>query len=392
MKIAIDINGIEQPTGLGNYLRLFISTLLATDQENEYFLYSHGWKLPRLPDLRLPDTGRYRFVSRRMPDSAALFAEYSLGANVTEMLLADLGIDLFHGPGNIVPKFRNTPSVLTLHHYITPDDPFFPKNLGRRELFYFKCMGYSVKSADHVLCDSGYTLKHVTGILAKPTANASVAYPGGPGPEFRPAPDGAAELRAKYGLPQSFLLFSGPMSERKNLPRLLEAVKLAGDRLGDVKLAVTGVSPAYYPAEIRGLIEQLGIADKVIMCGVVPAPDMPRLYSAAAALVYPSLFEGFGYPPLEAFQCGCPVAASNAASIPEITGKAALLFDPSDAEAMAECLVKILNDEELRLDLVQRGFAQAGKFSWTGHIRKTIETYKMVRRQYRRPGDKEAGV
>lgn len=380
MRIAIDINGIDQPSGLGNYLRLLVNNLAALDRGNEYFLYSHCWGRPAsLEGLDLPVNGNFHFIFHKVPETLTLLAEHKFAVNLTERLLADHKIDVFHGPGNIVPRFKKVRSVLTMHHYFSASNPFSPQRLNWRERFYFKCMAYSIKSADHVICDSESTRLDVAELLGPKKGRASVIYPGGPDRSYRVLAKENPAIRKKYGLPREFLLFVGPVNERKNLPKLLDALKLVEDRLGGYKLLVTGISSRYYPAVIREHIRELELTDRVVVCGPVDKTDMPWLYNMAAALVYPSLFEGFGYPPLEAFLCGCPVAASTATSIPEITGDAALLFDPEDQGKIAESVLKILYDTELRKNLAAKGFLQAKKFSWEETVKTTLEIYSQVK-------------
>jgi glycosyltransferase involved in cell wall biosynthesis len=379
MRIAIDINGIDQTSGLGNYLRLLINNLAALDHENEYLLYSHCWAgPPATTGLDLPTDGNFRFISHKIPETLTLLSEYKFAVNMTECLLADHKIDVFHGPGNIVPRLKKIRSVLTTQHHLPASSPFFPQNLNWRERFYWQCMVYSIKSADHIICSSESTRSDVAKLLDSKTDKASVIYPGGPDSSYRVLAKENPAVRQKYGLPQEFLLFVGPVQERKNLPRLLNALKLAENKLGGHKLVITGISSQYYPAVIQAHIKKLGLTDRVVVCGSVDKADMPWLYNMATALIYPSLFEGFGYPVLEAFLCGCPVAASTATSIPELTGDAAVLFDPLDEKRMAESLLAISYEPELREKLVAKGFIQANKFSWQETVKQTIEVYKQV--------------
>lgn len=379
MRIAIDINGIDQKSGLGNYLRLLVQNLVTLDKDNEYIFYSHSWAPAAPPaELQLPAAGNFRFISHKIPESLTLLAEYAGGLNLTERLLEKYKVDVFHGPGNIVPRFKKIRSVLTLHHYFSAHNKLAPQNLNMRERLYANCMTYSIKSADHVICDSESTRLDVAALLGPQKEKASVVYLGGPNDLYKVLGKKNSGISGKYGLPEEFLLFVGPVNERKNLPMLLRALKAAGNGLGRHKLVVTGVSPLHYSAVIKELIAELGIEDRVILCGPVEKNDMPWFYNLASALVYPSLFEGFGYPPLEAFSCGCPVAASNATSIPEITGDAALLFDPKNEKAIAESLLTILFDVKLRKELTAKGFTQLKKFSWPETVEKTIALYKKV--------------
>jgi len=185
------------------------------------------------------------------------------------------------------------------------------------------------------------------------------------------------DVRAKHKLPARFLFFVGTLEKRKNLPTLFRAfsqLRLAGHFDGGV--VVSGRSPE--SLRELALLKELGIESDVIFTGPVENSDLPALYRLATAFVFPSLYEGFGLPPLEAMACGTPVVASNATCIPEICGDAALLFDPHSPGELMHCLQRVLADDQLRLDLVIRGLNRVGEFTLEGFARRTLEVYEGV--------------
>ena len=171
------------------------------------------------------------------------------------------------------------------------------------------------------------------------------------------------EIQQKYGnLPEAFILYTGSLSPRKNIIRLLEAFGSICTKIPH-ELVLTG-SKSWKDTDVHRKISEPTLAGRVRQLGYVEPEDMPALYTLASAYVYPSLYEGFGLPVLEAMQCGCPVVASNATSIPEVAGEAALLVDPSDTHAIANAIHRVLTDSSLRKTLVRLGFERAKMFSW----------------------------
>ena len=144
------------------------------------------------------------------------------------------------------------------------------------------------------------------------------------------------------------------------------------------KLVVTGGGVKDYIMKVRTMCVELGLGSEVVFTGSVAKEELVYLYNLADLFVYPSLYEGFGYPPLEAMACGCPVVASNVTSIPEVVGEAAVLIDPYDVEGMANAIGRVLLDEQLRAELIKKGFKQVKKFSWEKTAKETLEVYKKV--------------
>jgi glycosyltransferase involved in cell wall biosynthesis len=191
-----------------------------------------------------------------------------------------------------------------------------------------------------------------------------------------PHPLALARVRQKYRLERPYFFYSGVLSPRKNVRLLVEALGRVRDELPH-ELVITG-GPGYLETPLDDLIDQYCLAGRVRRIGLAPAEDLPGLYGGATALLFPSLYEGFGIPPLEAMACGCPVVCSNATSLPEVVGDAALTFDPRDATMLARHMRAVAQDAGLRTDLVRRGMARAACFSYRRVAREVLALIEEV--------------
>jgi glycosyltransferase involved in cell wall biosynthesis len=189
-------------------------------------------------------------------------------------------------------------------------------------------------------------------------------------------------VRHNYGIEGDYILSVGSIQPRKNLARLVKAyAQLRGDRSADKlpKLVLVGKCAWLYDETLRAL-DQAGVKDSVLLTGYVPESDLPALYSSALCFVYPSYFEGFGLPPLEAMKCGAPVIVGNRTSLPEVVGDAGLTVDPFDVDAIAGAIRKLMNDSTLRAKLSQKGQERASSFTWRETARQTLQVYQDVAR------------
>ena len=195
---------------------------------------------------------------------------------------------------------------------------------------------------------------------------------------FRPLADPTPALR-RYQLPAGYLLFVGTLEPRKNIPTLLKAYRVLLDRqILSVPLVLIG-KRGWLTGEIFETLESLRLGDRVrILERVADLEELVQLYNAAGLLIIPSFYEGFGLTALEAMACGTPVAAADRGSLPEIVGDAGLLFDPQDTEALAATIERVMGDSQLRVELIEKGFVQAAKFTWAETARQTLATYRQV--------------
>lgn len=283
---------------------------------------------------------------------------------------------LFHATEHLLLPLRGIPTVLTVHDLIFHHLPEHHKRLNR---WYLNLtMPLFCRRATHLIAVSETTRRDLIAAYGLPPEKITVIREAAD-PRFCPQPPEAiAAVRARHGLPEQFLLYVGTIEPRKNLVRLLHVWE-ALYQTGDVPPLVIVGRRGWLSDDFFAALEQSPAREGVLLTGYVSDEDLPVLYSAATAFVFPSLYEGFGLPPLEAMACGTPVLCSDASSLPEVVGDAALLFDPEEPEAIAEALRTIAKDAALRESLRAEGLRRAAEFSWDRAARETVEVYRRVR-------------
>jgi glycosyltransferase involved in cell wall biosynthesis len=286
-------------------------------------------------------------------------------------------LDLLHALAYVTPVVVSCPTVVTVHDlsFVRYPEAFRPFN----RLYLRVMTRRSVFRASRVIADSFSTRDDMVRLWGVPAGRISVVPMGVEG-EFRPVPAAAVEtFRRQQGLPQRFVLYLGTLEPRKNVSAAVEAfarwVQASRDR--EIWLVVAGAKGWHYES-IFARVQALGLSDRVLFPGYVPTAELPEWYRAAEIFIYPSLYEGFGLPPLEAMACGTPVITSNTSSLPEVVGDAALLVDPYDVDAIADALARLLEDAELRQRLREAGLARARLFSWERTARETVAAYRLV--------------
>jgi len=283
-----------------------------------------------------------------------------------------LGADLIHYPANVGNVLRGKHTVVTVHDLSFFFEPkwFRPE----RGAYYRFATRRSVRHARRVLADSHSTANDLHEMLGVPEDRIAVT-PLGVDMQFQPVPEEERQLvRERYGLPSVFLLYVGTLEPRKNLVRVVEAFdRIAGDWEGH--LVVAG-REGWKTGRLMRAIEQSAYRERIHLPGFVEGADLPAVYGAAHAFVWPSLYEGFGLPPLEAMACGTPVLTSDVSSIPEVVGEAALTVNPYDLEAIASAMYSIATDGPLRAGLRAKGRIQAGQYTWRRTAERTCEAYR----------------
>jgi glycosyltransferase involved in cell wall biosynthesis len=285
------------------------------------------------------------------------------------------GADLFHAAEHLLLPLRSIPTVLTVHDLIFRHLPEHHKPLNR---WYLNLtMPLYCRRADHIVVVSEHSKRDLISAYGIAAEKITVVYEAA-APDFCPQPPQAvASVRARYGLPERYLLSVGTIEPRKNLTRLLAAFEAVyADGLAD-GLVIVGKRGWLY-GDFFARLEESPVREVVLLPGYVPDDDLPAFYAGAQALILPSVYEGFGLPVLEAMVCGTPAVASNASSIPEIGGDAALYFDPLDVEAIVDAIRRLLRDISLRDEMRERGLARAARFSWQQAAAETRAVYDAV--------------
>ncbi len=290
---------------------------------------------------------------------------------VLPYLLRRTGAALLHAPAFVTPMVRVCPQVLTVHDLSFLRHPEFFRASNRLYLKTF--VGPSSRRATAVITISDSTAREVTRLLGVPAARIFTVYPG-VSTDFYPRPDcEVAQFCREMGLPARFVLYLGTLEPRKNLVRLVRA--FAQIDLPDVHLVLAGAQGWYYD-DILAEVARLALENRVHMPGYVPAESLPFWYNAASVFAYPSIYEGFGIPVLEALACGVPTLTSSATSLPEAGGDATVQVSPFDEEAIATGLYRLLTDEGLREEARMKGLAHARRFSWAKMAKETAEVYR----------------
>jgi len=352
--------------GINQYIYNLLRHLPRVDAESRYVVFLSE----RKAELQGLDVRLSRLPTVR-PTVRILWEQF-----IQPLVLLKEGIDLLHCMAFVAPLLVPCPFVVTVY-----DLSFllFPQSFETLKRIYLSLFTrLSVRRAARVIAISHSTARDVQRLLGVPEAKVEVVYCGRD-ESTRPLPsEEVAEFRHRKGLPSRFILFLGTLEPRKNLVHLVEAFSRL--RSHDVKLVIAGGKGWGY-RELFARIERLGLEDRVLLPGFVPAEEKVYWYNAAELFVYPSLYEGFGLPPLEAMACGTPVIASRAASLPEVVGEGGLLVDPYDVNALAEAMEALLVDRALRSALMEKGLRRSERFSWDRAARETASLYRRALRE-----------
>ncbi|MCG9966625.1 glycosyltransferase family 4 protein [Pelotomaculum terephthalicicum JT] len=285
-------------------------------------------------------------------------------------------IDLFHGTMSITPILSDVPSVVTIYDLVLE---IFPKTMHWKNWLPLKIlMKNSANKASRIIAISENTKKDIIKYFGISPDKIKVIYLGVDKNFSSQKNKNDENILIRYNLLPGYILTVGTLEPRKNLIRLLNAYKMIVVSEDSIpKLVIVG-GQGWLKEDINKVIDTLGLTEKVVLTGYVSDSDLPALYRNASVFVYPSLYEGFGLPPLEAMACGTPVISSNVSSIPEVVGDAGLLIDPYRPEEVARAITLVLKDNGLRVRLNRTGLNRAGLFTWDKTARETIKLYQEV--------------
>lgn len=371
MRIGIDVGPLTRAkTGVGQYTHALLHQLLRLGGDMEFLGLSSG--LGAMDAAALEGLARHRHL--RVP-TRALYQTWSLlGWPQADRLLG--GVDLYHATNYFLPPVAKARRVVTIYDlaFLRVPELCSPKIVGP----FSRGVQRFAREADAVLVCSEATRRDVVELLGVPEDNVAVAY-GAVDDDFAPVPRATAAqaLAERYGLDTPFLLFVSTIEPRKNVLGLLRAFARVAKEFPHPLVLVGGTG--WNSEGVDALIAELGLEQRVRRMGYLPdRKDLPLFYSAADAFVFPSFYEGFGLPVLEAMTCGCPVITSELTSLPEVAGDAALYADPHDPESIAAAIRTVLNDEARRATLAAQGRIQAGRFSWESCARVTLDAYRRL--------------
>ena len=362
MRVAILARGMRRVGGVGRLLNGYVRHLPLVSPGDEFFVITDSplpdqWRAPNLKEIVLARANPAIFDHIEVPQAVKRITP-----------------DVFLAMKNSVPVGLRCPVVCTfldLAYFAMADAYPVIDNLYMRAMFK-----HSARLACRIVAISRSTRDDVGRFLGRQAYEKTRIVHPGVSDVFRPLDEhDRREARKRLpGLPERFVLYAGNISPRKNIPRLLEAASTAAP---DVGLVLTG-HRIWKARNFRRLVKTASKRRAIKVLGTLPDEDLVALYSLAEASVYPSLYEGFGFPVLESFACGAPVAASNATAIPEVAGDAAVLFDPTDVAAMSEAIGRLLRDSTLRAELREKGLKRAAEFTWRRSSEGLLEVLREV--------------
>ena len=375
MHLAINAWFWDQPTtGSGQTVRHLVPALIEADPDLEVTLIAPHWTSS--DSATLPHRVHWLAAPSRPGHVGKVWFEQVTFPRLCRLAAADLA----HVPYFGCPLRPSVPTVVTIHDLIPMVLPQYRGGPGVR--LYTALAAASAGSAARILTDSVASQQDVFAHLNTATEKVKVVYLA-QAPFYRPAEEAEqAAIRQKYQLPDNFVLWLSGFDVRKNAHALLCAYTWVKETLeGEYPLVMAGRLPSadttFFPDPQR-IAAHLNVTDWVHFPGPVDEADKPALYSAATAFVYPSRFEGFGLPVLEAMACGTPVVTTNAASLPEVAGDAAFTLDPDDTRGIAAAIISLCCDAALHQSMRQAGLAQAARFSWQRTAQETLAVYREV--------------
>ncbi len=371
MRIAVDATAVRSLNhGVGTYVAGLLRNLVLIEPKNHYVAYMTPQAVENFRPLALPPE-RIILSPVAGPRPLRLIWEQIRLPYVA----AGQHADLLWGCHNSLPRFGKSPQVVTIHDVGMLTLPhFYPAAKTR----YFRwAITHAVRQAEIVVAVSAFTKAELVSVLHVPESRVRVVH-NGVGAQFRVIDDPArvSRVRKRYSLPPKFIFSLGVPEPKKNLARVIGAYAELKSRRRDTPRLVLGGGRAYgwKNKDIYRLAQSMG--DDIVLTDFVDPDDLPAVYSMAEVFVFPSLYEGFGLPPVEAMACGTPVVSSKAASLPEVLGEAALLVDPTRQEEIADAMQRVLEDSALRAGLQTRGLANAGRFSWRKAAQEMVSVFR----------------
>jgi glycosyltransferase involved in cell wall biosynthesis len=363
VRVGFDARAIRY-RGIGTYSRNLLDCFAGSDMEFVVFCQDQE-------KHAIPSVDSFALVSANMDP----LAPHERGA--FRALVERSRVDLLHVPSPWAPARLSVPLVSTIHD-VTP--LLYPRSLQPLlRMRYKRQLGRTLEEARRIITVSQISFSALSAYSRVDPAKVRVIHNGVSG-RFRPQTDPEALLavRHRYALPDRFVFWVGDFRPEKNLHFLIQAWTRLRDKLPEpLALVLAGAQTGEYRT-LRREVRRRGLEESVLFPGFIRDDDLPTVYSAATVFVFPSLYEGFGLPPLEAMACGTPCVVSNSSSLPEVTGSAALLFNPTSLDSFEDCMVRVLTYPELYEALRQDGLRQSALFPWSQAADQTLQVYRSV--------------
>lgn len=375
MRIAFDIRPVlRERTGVGTYVFQLLRALSRSDLENHYVLFSSSWKDRVTPDLG-PFPPNFAFREFPVPVRILNLLWHRFRFPPVELFVGK--IDIAHSPHPLLlPARKRAKTIVTVHDLYFLRHPEWASGEVRSD--YVRLTARSLEKADAVITVSEFAKRDCIECCGIASSKIHAVLSGIDERYFEPVPEGEiADVRERYHIRNEFVLAVGALEPRKNFSRLVEAYQRVRMRHPQLALVIAG-PPGSAAEAIRAQIAALGLEKTVRLTGYVNGPDMRALYGASRMLAFPSLYEGFGFPVLEAMAAGTPVLSSNTTAIPEIAGDAALLVDPESTEAIEAGMLRILGDSRLAETLKTEGMQRARQFSWEKTAAALVQLYRRL--------------
>jgi glycosyltransferase involved in cell wall biosynthesis len=374
MRIGIDARLLNYRRGIGNFVYNLLAELARLPGDEQYIAYVDDVQAAKLA----PDDPR--FVIRRIgPRFYPLWEQVSL-----PLIIRRDRLDILHCPANTAPLFlpKHLKLVVTIHDVmfllpttILPQSSSLYQRAGR--LYYRLLAPRAAEQATYITTVSKHSMRDIAEKLHVPNEKIRVIYESG-NIQCRRIENSStvAEVKKRYSIEGPFIFALGALDPRKNTMGILHSFAyLKQQTTLPIRLVVAGLTPEA-KNKFHALILDMNLDGQVVLLGFIPEYELVALYNGAVVFVYPSLYEGFGMPVLEAMACGTPVVTSSAGSIPEVAGKAALFVDPKNPEEIANAILQIVSDASLRERMIEQGVEQAKRFSWEKTAQQMLEIYR----------------
>lgn len=368
MRIALNALALTgSPHGMGGYIKQLVGALVGLQTGDNFTVFASRNGYPHLQSVA--PALHYEFAPAVRP-LRLLWEQTQLPYR-----LKSQEADVFHGMAFTLPMWKTCAQVVTIHDmtfHLTPE-----RHIAAKRIYFQHMIPRACRQADAVIAISESTKRDLISILRIPEEKVFVVHHGVPSSYRHVTDQNRLDMvRRRFRLQRPFILHVGVLEPRKNLKTLVEAYRLSPAINTDYDLVLAGgYGWGYHP--LLAQIKDSGLKS-IHLTGYIPHEDLPALFSQASLFVYPSVYEGFGLPVLEAMACGVPVITSNVSSMPEVAGDAGVLVEPEDVGALAAAMTKVLGSEELRGRMAAAGRARADHFTWDDAAHKTLEVYRFA--------------